>query len=252
MFTKHSKSDKFDEPRLYHCTKYKALKAILGSKQFLPSYCLERASFMEEYSEGAYAVVCFADLMSNEVGRHMASFHADSYIVMDKQWARRQFIAPVLYYVNGSIPSATLKAWLLKLVEQKEKDEMDDKDKTISNATNMFVPYMKQYEGEYYDKKDNKFSDNKRTFYLEREWRWCPMVENGEAYYLSKEDYLNEETREIELTILRKNYTLNFEWKDIIEIGVSSACQAFEIIQLCAKTYSLPKILVYRKIKFCR
>ena len=197
-------------------------------------------------------MVCFADLLRDEVERHMVSFHADSYIVMNKQWAIRQFIAPVLYYVNGSIPSATLKAWLLKLVEQKDEDEMNDKDKRIFNATNMFVPYMNQYEGEYYDKKDNKFSDNKRTFYLEREWRWCPMVENEEAYYLSKEDYLNKEKREIELTKLRKKYALNLEWKDIIEIGVSSVCQAIDIIQLCARTYSLQNILVYRKIKFCR
>lgn len=198
---------------LYHCTKYAALKSILSGKEFWPSYCLERASFMPEYTEGAYAVVCFADLLRNEVGRHMKSFHSDSYIVMNKQLAVNNFISPVTYYVKNSITSATFKEWLTRLAKENKSIFCRKKHHSLLyNATNMFVPFMKQYEGEYYNKNIDNFSSETRTFYLEREWRWCPFVYDGEAYYLTKEMYLDKDKHNRELERLRKKYTLQFEW----------------------------------------
>lgn len=240
MFTEHSKIDQFEEPRLYHCTKYEALKAILGSKQLLPSYCLERASFMKEYPEGAYAMVCFADLMRNEVGRHMASFHADSYIVMDKQWAREKLVAPVTYYIDNSIPSITYREWLKRLSKENKCRIWHKKRKhlLLKNATNMFVPFMKQYEGVYFDKKIGEFSTETRIFYLEREWRWCPLVEGREAYYLTKEMYLDKTRREDELNRLRSRYALGFGWNAILEIGVPKK-HLSEIEDLCVNKFGI-------------
>lgn len=225
-----------DELRLYHCTKFEALKGILDTKKFLPSYCLERASFMEEYTEGAYAVVCFADLTKEEVERHMASFHSDSYIVMNKRWAVEKYISPVTYYLDYSIPSVTFKEWLLEMSMQQTNSQVNNKK--LLNATNMFVPFLKQYEGVYYDKKKEKFSSETRTFYLEREWRWCPLVENEEAYYLTKEMYLDKDRRRRELERLRKNYTLKFSWNDVLEIGVPEEYKK-EIEKLCVKTFGV-------------
>ena len=100
-----------DIPRLHHCTDFNSLCSILDSEAYWPSYCLEQSDFMKEFSEAAYAVVCFADLLTNEVKRHLNNFKKDSYIVMSKEWASKNLISPVVYYTKDSIPSATMKHW---------------------------------------------------------------------------------------------------------------------------------------------
>lgn len=81
--------------------------------------------------------------------------------------------------------------------------------------------YMKQYEGVYFDNKRKNFSDETRGFYLEREWRWIPFVENGEAYYLSKELFLDENIRKDKRNeLINHGYTLKFSPEDVIEVGI--------------------------------
>ena len=58
-------------------------------------------------------------------------------------------------------------------------------------------------------------------FYLEREWRWIPFVENGEAYYLSKELFLDENIRKDKRNeLINHGYTLKFSPEDVIEVGI--------------------------------
>lgn len=80
---------------------------------------------------------------------------------------------------------------------------------------------MKQYEGGYFNKKMRKFSEDKRIFYLEREWRWIPPVQQGEAYYLNKDEYSNMaflSAKQQEL--IDHELCLRFNYDDISEIGV--------------------------------
>ena len=181
-----------EELRLYHCTNFESLCKILASKFFMPSYCLEQSNFMEGYGEGAYAMVCFADLLDIEVKRHMENFNSDSYIVMKKEWAIRNFLSPVVYYTPGTIPSAAMQYWSNLCVERGLSTSKEEVDVMAYNGTMIMFAFMKQYEGVYFDKKRNQYSDKKRVFYLEREWRYVPMTKKGEAYYLPKEDYDNE------------------------------------------------------------
>jgi hypothetical protein len=59
------------------------------------------------------------------------------------------------------------------------------------------------------------------VFYLEREWRWLPWVENGEAYYLTKDLFLNENIRkEKRQELINHGYTLKFTPADVIEVGI--------------------------------
>lgn len=212
-----------ETPRLYHCTEFNSLCKILDSKAFYPSFCLEESNFMKEYKKGAYAVVCFADLLKNEVQRHLNSFNANSYIVMSKEWALNNLVSPVVYYNPKTIPAAFMKNWCKYILEEKlELDTGSSHDLPVKTTSLMF-PFMKQYIGSYYDRKKKRFSDEKRCFYLEREWRWIPWVQDGEAYYLEVDEYLNDAfCKEKQDELINHKLYLNFTFDDIEEIGIPS------------------------------
>ena len=108
---------------------------------------------------------------------------------------------------------------------------------------------MKQYKGHYYDKKRNKISSNEVCFYLEREWRYLPLVKNEEAYYLSEEDYHNVETRKLRRQeLIDHKYVLNFGWDDIIEIGVGLN-KIFPVFRCLSSTFHKSSYDVLSKIK---
>ena len=176
---------------------------------------------MDEYDSGAYAMVCFADLLEDEVPRHLKSFNADSYIVMNKSWAIRNFINPVVYYTKESIPAAAMKHWSRFIVDKQGNIDVDGSEELLYKSTCLMFAYMKQYKGIYYNKKIRKFSDEERIFYLEREWRWIPLVQQGEAYYLNSDEYssvafLSEKQQEL----IDHELFLCFNYDDILEIGI--------------------------------
>lgn len=185
---------------------------------------------MHKFMEGAYAVVCFADLLPDEVERHSANFNSDSYIVMSKEWAIRNFISPVVYYTKESIPSATMKHWTNFFIENQDRIDVKGREELLYKSTTLMFAYMKQYEGVYFDNKRKNFSDETQVFYLEREWRWIPFVENGEAYYLSKELFLDENIRKDKrYELINHGYTLKFSPEDVIEVGIPQ--DKFEIFR---------------------
>lgn len=212
-----------EEPRLHHCTNFNSLCKILESKYFRPSFCLEQSNFMKEYGEGAYAVVCFADLLNEELTRHMKSFKSDSYIVMNKRWALSHFVSPVVYYHPNTIPSAFMKNWCEYILKNGLNQNINSSDELSVKSTYIMFAFMKQYRGSYFDKKKKRYSDEKRNFYLEREWRWIPHVTQGESYYLPKDEYLDDEIHERELAkLIKHELFLKFDYEDIIEIGTPS------------------------------
>ena len=211
-----------ETPQLHHCTKYDSLCNILKSGAFWPSYCLEQSNFMHEFTEAAYAVVCFADLLPDEVERHSTNFNSDSYIIMSKEWALKNGVAPVIYYYPETISAIAIRNWTRYCVNKKMPTSENIEDTLVTNTTNLMFAYMKQYEGVYFDNKRGDFSDDRRVFYLEREWRWLPWVENGEAYYLTKYLFLNENIRkEKRQELINHGYTLKFTPADVIEVGIS-------------------------------
>ena len=52
-----------DITKLYHCTSFGSLESILRSGEFWPSYCLEKADYLNKTYEFSFAMVCFADLI---------------------------------------------------------------------------------------------------------------------------------------------------------------------------------------------
>lgn len=208
------------QTELYHCTSLDNLKSILKSGAFYPSYCLEKADYLNGKENFAFAMVCFADLLESEVESHMERFHSSAYLKMNKKWAMSKGLSPVIYQSGQNSPvSACIRAIIDKAIyELKESSEPSG----FSNAVNILMAYTKQYYGRYWMDNENKWSEETQ-FFTEREWRYVPIVKSGEAYYLDSDSYKNKSVRKVKRRELIDNgYTLDFSCADVLEIGVTS------------------------------
>ena len=231
------------QTNLYHCTNGDSLIGILSSKHYRYSYCLEEyygrkdKGFTNELI--AYAMVCFADLYANELEAHMNQFKADSYLMMEKPWANKNRICPVMYYTQDSLSNWAFLG-MIKYILDINKDLVsffgteaydridedvdvleriwDNTDK-LHKSLELFRPFFKRYKGCYFMKNKGRFSNEPTEFFLEREWRSFPVVKNGERMFLSEDDYHNETLRKSAINELEKNNKLEFGWKDIKQIG---------------------------------
>ena len=117
------------------------------------------------------------------------------------------------------------------------------------NAMNILMGLMKQYKGRYFDKKRNRLSDNEVCFYLEREWRYLPLVQNNEAYYLEESDYQDANIRNQKRQELIDNgHVLKFDWGDIIDIGSVFKNGAYIVNALSSK-FGISKLEAASKVK---
>ena len=259
------------QTNLYHCTKSDSLIKILGSKYFRYSYCLE-----EDYGRKdngfnnellAYAMVCFADLYTNELWSHTHQFNADSYIIMEKSWAKEKRICPVLYYNRDSLSNWAFLA-MIKYILDINKDFVslyatkeygrinenvgvldriwDNADK-LHKSLELFRPFFKRYEGCYFLKNEGRFSDEPTEFFLEREWRSFPVVQNREKIYLSEKEYRDQNTLNNAVKELERNNKLEFQWKDIKKIGCKKEKKA-EVIKTIKDSFDIDAKEIKNKI----
>lgn len=180
-------------------------------------------------------MVCFADLYTDELKDHMHQFNADSYIMMEKTWAKEKKICPVIYYDRDSWSNWAFLAMILytydldkdiaSIIEKNHQVDAEgakliERVHKLYKSIEVFRPFLKKYEGHYYIKDKDRFSNEPTEFFLEREWRSVPFVTDGERYFLDLQDYRNEEIRnKASQELLEHNYCLKFEWKDIKQIG---------------------------------
>lgn len=221
------------QTNLHHCTKSSSLINILKTRYFRYSYCLEEYYMPkgDRYTlvKLAYAMVCFADLLKEEVNGHMEQFGADSYIVMDKKWAIKNNLSPVIYTNKDGLPNyafLSLTKNIKEIIRYGTKEEI-----IVVNAIELLRPYFKQYEGHYFINKTDEPSKESVEFFLEREWRSLPFVKGGEHFYLELEEYLNDRVRnKAALELCDHGCHLKFEWDDILRIGCKEE-KKNEIIQ---------------------
>ena len=186
---------------------------ILECGYFRPSFCLEEYNFDLD-CHCAFAVICFADLLAFEVADHMSQFDADSYIILSKEWANRNSLSPVIYYTKESIVGHCLKLLV------NSEPVVNKQYPMIYNSLNIIWAFYKKYSGHYYQRDSHSFSLEEVQFYKEREWRYIPLVKDGEAYFLEEESYLDEGLRrDKEQELVDHGYVLCFNWDDLIEIS---------------------------------
>jgi len=202
----------------------------MKSKYFMPSFCLEELSvFPDDHMKMAYAVVCFADLLPEEIQNHMKRFHSNSYLRMSKEWAIKNNVSPVVYYTDNSNMANYLKHVIKYATEKYAQNELghslSHEELKFTNSIQMLLAYLKQYEGRYLIKNKKTFSDI-TNFYIEREWRYVPMPQTYEAFYLEEEDYYNEILiQDKQKELIERGYALRFNWTDIEEIGIPGSCE---------------------------
>lgn len=228
---------------LYHCTSLNGLISILRSQAFFPFFCLEEASYLKETMRFAFAVVCFADLRRPELDEHMKNFSSDVYIKMSKEWAIRKNVSPITYYSEKSTLSSAIYRALTDYASTHKK-ELE-----IFNPVNLMMGLLKQYSGHYYDKKLKSFSNREVCFYLEREWRFLPLVTKGEAYYLDESGFLNEDLRKAKQEELVSNkHVLDFTWDDILEVGCNEDSKD-ALVDVLSEMFTIPNDEISLKIK---
>lgn len=221
---------------LYHCTNLKALKEILTSVYFRPSFCLEETSYFAKNYNLAFAVVCFADLRKNELKDHMANFNSDSYIKMSKEWAMRKGLSPVIYYSDKYTLSSTVFRSIMSFASTHKTTAI------FYNSANLMMGLLKQYQGRYYLKPEYKERSKEEVcFYLEREWRYLPIPSDEEAMFLPEDDFRNADLRQEKIKELVDNgYALSFGWNDIMEIGCSKDSSVRDaIVDILMDMYSI-------------
>jgi hypothetical protein len=228
---------------LYHCTSLPALTSIFKSRAFYPFFCLEEASYLKNPLRFAFAVVCFADLRRSELKEHMANFSSDVYVKMSKAWAIRKNISPVTYYSSKSTLSSAIYRSLIDYASDKQNVP------EIYNPVNLMLGLLKQYSGHYFDKKRNQFSSREVCFYLEREWRYLPLVMDREAFYLEEKDYLNESLRKAkQKELVDHKYVADFTWDDILEVG-GSFKHSIALVNILSKLFSISRFEAASKIR---
>lgn len=71
---------------------------------------------------------------------------------------------------------------------------------------------------------------------------------NGEAYYLTEEEYKDENLRNEKCQeLINKGLALSFEWKDILQVGVKKENVDY-IINVIKNSFSITESEVERKI----
>ena len=209
---------------LYHCTNSNGLRGILSSMYFQPSFCLEKAEYLSNSQNFTFAMVCFADLLNEELPSHMKRFHSSAYLKMRREWAIRSGVNPVCYYFQNTPFMAGVRKIIEKAAEENkqaiEANDMEAQFTPFLNGVNIMMGYLKQYEGCYW--MGDRWSPE-TIFFTEREWRYLPLVENGEAYFLPEEEFHKDVIRNKQKQILIKHgYVLRFSVEDIEEIGIKN------------------------------
>lgn len=228
---------------LYHCTSLNALTQIFQCRAFYPSFCLEEASYLKDTLRFAFAVVCFADLRKSELKEHMRNFSSEVYVKMSKDWAIRNNLSPVAYYSEKSTLSSDIYRALIDYTLNHKTDC------EIFYPVNFMLGLLKQYRGHYYDKKLKQLSTRDVCFYLEREWRYLPLVMHGEAYYMEESDFINESLRRAkQQELVDNNYVLHFTWDDVLEVG-GSFKHFVALVNLLSKLFSVSKYDAFCKVK---
>lgn len=230
---------------LYHATDLESLCNIINSKAFWPSYCYERADYLKEPMCFAFAMVCFADLLKGEVKSHLKRFNKECYISMKKDWALRNHLSNVIYYNRESITAVSFRRIVDGIIDNLETQREENPRGFIE--INLLMAFFKQYEGCYWNDKKSEWS-KKTVFYTEREWRYIPLVQDYEAYYLDSDEFLNKEIRNTKRDeLIKKGYILKFTWNDIGAIGVRGLKRWLKLCRALAKEYPLLEVL--RKLK---
>lgn len=167
---------------LFHFTKINGLRGILSAQGFYCQYSDEHFENIlpqkNPFCRAYIPMISFCDLTITQVSNDsLHREHFGSYgIGLTKEWGITKRVSPVIYVHKRSQPARQLHelSRMLKNLKKKVRGNfpfLDVEEKLIDS-----FKYIKPYKGRWH--KGKKIKDGRKPimYYNEREWRYCPQI----------------------------------------------------------------------------
>jgi Putative abortive phage resistance protein AbiGi, antitoxin len=199
---------------VFHFTKsVDAIKSIITS-DFRIKYCLETIEAKDRTIQFAVPMASFCDIPLSQVSSHIDKYGGYG-IGLKKSWAKRKGLNPVLYLEKNS-------SILNKVLIPEKFSEVENR------AVQGFLRFTKNYEGEL--TRNGELINKEYRFYDEREWRFCPNLEelynqsepiiHDIEYFQHEKEVLNSRLHDTRLsfTLRSISYIIVKEEEDILDL----------------------------------
>lgn len=188
-----TKRERLSSNTLFNFTgeaKYFYLKLQNG---FAPRFYLEDQSILfknpDSSFKNAYPMVCFCDIPVSQLKDHMWTYGKFG-IGLTKEWGIKNKLNPVLYLPSSDSQVIEQLSLLIKKLKETEKFASIAKVKLLDLESHLYhiLRYLKLYNGEQ--------GGDFLRFYDEKEWRYLPIADSNDYFYLSEKDYNSSTERE--------------------------------------------------------
>jgi hypothetical protein len=158
---------------LFHFTTKQSLETIL-SETFKVSYARECIQGGSKIKKFAVPMVSFSDLRLSELKQNIGTYGRFG-IGMNKEWAIRKGLNPVMYASKDSLFTANFISGIESFFEfvAKSNDATGNFETAYNNTINT-LRYIKNYKGDLI-RPDHPTREN-YIFANEREWRYVPPI----------------------------------------------------------------------------
>jgi hypothetical protein len=207
---------------LFHFTKsLDRLQGILKN-HFLPHFSLEDLTWLHpDVGAWAFPMVCFCDIPLSRIDEHV-KFYGRYGIGLKREWAVKSKLNPVFYVSRdttiGSNFHHTLKAVIAADQKAKERADQEKKEhnKEIWLRGLQVLGYMKPLNGSVQVGEKTYEKD----FYLENEWRYCPLPVKGQQPVISRKFFEDKDRRKQQEDEIQAAEPLSFTSDDVRYIFV--------------------------------
>jgi hypothetical protein len=262
---------------LFHFTNIKGLKGILSSKGFYCQYSDEHFENIlpprNPYRFSYIPMTSFCDLTIMQLSND--SVHRESFgefgIGLTKDWGIRNRVSPLMYVHKSSQQTRRLHQLIkeiknlkvkiqgkrsvipvkanskkIELFKERTLDIIDTLEQEMIDS----FKFIKPYKGNWHKGKRVK---SKLTYYNEREWRYCPLLneyavlssgikgnkkEKNRINKKLKDDLLTFDPSDVKFIIIRNNKNIN----EVAEVIEKMNVDDFE------KNLLITKIITFEKI----
>ena len=191
---------------LFHFTKSSETLKCIMKDGFWPRYCPEDVSWLgyQEIDLIAYPMVCFCDIPLSRAEEHV-QFYGEYGVGLNKDWAERNNLTPILYVSNNHILHKTFRN-----INELCLDLEESKREQARHEVRYLLAHTKPTKGEMVV--DGKRKE--KEFYQESEWRYVPKHPEMIAC-LEKSYYECDETLNICNQVTFKKFRITFTPADV-------------------------------------
>lgn len=232
---------------LFHYTNNLDSLISIMNDYFIPFFSMESINELkisQLSAHMAFPMVCFCDIPLERHATHKSKF-GEYGIGMKKEWGIKKHLTPVVYYDTQSYTACAVRG-LIRIESQFDPKLKDDVRGNYFKYVSLLMMMYKPYKGEYFSKKESKFSTNHRTFYDEREWRYFP-TNDGPKLWLEMDEYKDEDILKKMNNGIQENNRIDFELNDIEYLFLKNEDEIEPFLSQLKSKYSEEQIVEIRK-----